>query len=355
MADAEKMPQGQEPRVRETHMHAEICEIPRALARLLDQSMEPIGEAAARLREKNPGLIVSIARGSSDHAATFLKYAFEIYAGVPVASLGPSVASVFGVSLDLGNAATLSISQSGASPDIIAATRMAGKSGALTLGLTNQQRSPLGDVVDHAIDICAGPERSVAATKSFVSSIAAGLAILARWQRDAALLEALHDLPAQAQKALSCRWEGVEEALDASGSLYVLGRGPSWAIANEVALKFKETCSLHAEAYSSAEVMHGPMALVQSGFPLLPLCARDAARESAVAASEKLAGEGAAAFITARNVIRSRSIGFVDTGHPLTDALCLVIPFYVFVEAHARHRGLNPDQPPLLRKVTRTR
>ena len=338
-----------------THMWAETAEIPRAIARLLENSRPAIELAATQLRNRKPGLIVSIARGSSDHAATFLKYAIEIYAGVPVASLGPSVASVFGVSLDLHRGATLSISQSGAGPDIVAATRMARTSGALSIGLTNQESSPLGDVVDHAINICAGPELSVAATKSFVSSIAAGLAILAHWQQDAALLQALDDLPRQAEKALRCRWTGLQPILQDADSLFVLGRGPSWAIANEVALKFKETCSLHAEAYSSAEVMHGPMALVQEGFPLLGLCARDAALESVIAASEKLAGEGAAAFITAKGVQQSATLEFVDTGHPLTDALCLVIPFYVYVESFARHLGLNPDQPPLLRKVTRTR
>ncbi len=338
-----------------THMLAEIHEIPEAISRILQDPDGVLTHAASALKSKNPSLIMTIARGSSDHAATFLKYAIEIVAGVPVASLGPSIASIYGVNLDLNNAATISISQSGASPDIVAATKMASASNGLTIALTNQKKSALGDVADNAINMHAGPELSVAATKSFVSSIVTGLMLLADWQDDEPLKRALIALPNHIKQALECEWTGLNEALEPEGSLFVLGRGPSWAIANEVALKFKETCGIHAEAYSAAEVMHGPMALVETGFPLLTLCARDAAHQSCIASSEKLASNGAAAFITAKGVTKSKSLEFIATGHPLTDALCLVIPFYIFVESYARELGLNPDQPPLLRKVTHTK
>ena len=336
-------------------MHREICEIPLAISRIVKEPDAQILAAATALRQAGTELIITVARGSSDHAATFLKYAIEIEAGVPVASLGPSVASIYDVDLHLSNAAAISISQSGASPDIVAASAMAKRAGALTIALTNQAQSPLGDAADHNINIQSGPELSVAATKSFVSSIVAGLCLLAEWQGDEKLRAALKELPEFARQALGCKWDGLASALKPNGSLFVLGRGPSWAIANEVALKFKETCSIHAEAYSAAEVIHGPMALVEAGFPLLTLCARDAAYNSCISTSEKLAGEGAKAFITAKDVNKSIPIGFVATGHPLTDALCLVIPFYMFVESYARQLGLNPDQPPLLRKVTRTK
>lgn len=338
-----------------THMLAEIHEIPEAISRILQDPDGSLAKASTALKDKNPSLIMTIARGSSDHAATFLKYAIEIVAGVPVASLGPSIASIYGVNLDLNSAATISISQSGASPDIVAATKMASTSNGLTIALTNQEKSALGDVAHNAINMRAGPELSVAATKSFVSSIVTGLMLLADWQDDEPLKQALIALPNHLKQALKCNWNGLGEALEQEGSLFVLGRGPSWAIANEVALKFKETCGLHAEAYSAAEVMHGPMALVDTGFPLLTLCARDAARESCIASSEKLASSGATAFITANDVAKSKTLEFIATGHPLTDALCLVIPFYIFVESYARELGLNPDQPPLLRKVTHTK
>lgn len=339
----------------QTHMHAEVQEIPEAISRFIQDSKDATAQAAQALKAKNPSMIATIARGSSDHASSFLKYAIELTAGVPVTSLAPSIASIYGVDLKLSNAATISISQSGESPDIVAMTEMAKTNGALCVTLTNKAQSPLAQAAHNTVDIHAGPELSVAATKSFISSVVAGLSVLAEWQDDATLREALDALPEHTKKALSCDWSALTETLDASNSFYVLGRGPSLAIAGEVALKFKETCGLHAEAYSAAEVMHGPMALVEAGFPVLGLAARDQAEQTCVAAAEKLAGDGASAFITSSAAQKAESLPFVATGHPLTDALCLVVPFYHFVEGYARHRGLNPDEPPLLRKVTQTR
>lgn len=338
-----------------THMRAEVEEIPDAVARFLGQCSEEVSIAAAALRERDPSLIMTIARGSSDHAASFLKYAIELVAGVPVASLAPSIASIYGAELKLDGAAGFSISQSGESPDIISAAEMIRAGGALTITLTNKPQSPLAAAAHHAIDIAAGPELSVAATKSYVSSVVAGLAVLAEWQDDAKLLAALVVLPEHMRKALACDWGALTDVLDRDNSFYVLGRGPAMAIASEVALKFKETCGLHAEAYSAAEVMHGPVALVDNGFPVLTLAARDMAEAVSVVAAEKLATDGAAAFVTSNDAVKATRLPFVATGHPLTDALCLVVPFYGFVEAYARHRGFNPDKPPRLHKVTQTK
>lgn len=339
----------------QTHMRAEICEIPDAISRFPDQSGDAVKQAAKALRAKNPCLITTIARGSSDHAAGFLKYAIELTAGVPVASLAPSVASIYGAKLNLASAASISVSQSGESPDIISATRMAANGGATSIAMTNKPGSPLALATDHTIDIAAGPELSVAATKSFVSSVVAGLAVLAEWQDDAALRLALLKLPGHTERALACDWSPLAECLDKTSSFYVLGRGPTMAIASEVALKFKETCGLHAEAYSAAEVMHGPLALVEKGFPILSLAARDASHQSCLDAAGKLVENGASVFITSGSAGPAVELPYVATGHPLTDALCLVVPFYSFVESYARHRGLNPDKPPLLKKVTETR
>lgn len=338
-----------------THMRAEIDEIPEAIKRFLDGSKTEVAAAGTALKDVDPGVIATIARGSSDHAASFLKYAIELVAGVPVASLAPSIASIYQAKLKLGNTATISVSQSGESPDIIAITEMAQASGALTLTLTNKSQSPLAKAVDQAIDIAAGPELSVAATKSYVNSIVAGLAVLAEWQDDEGLKTALQALPEHAKAALACNWDDLTAALDGDNSLFVLGRGPAMAIASEIALKFKEACGLHAEAYSAAEVMHGPVALVDQGFPVLTLAARDRAEEICLSAAEKLAGDGADVFVTADGSTKSKKLPFAATGHPITDALCLVLPFYSFVEGYARHLGLNPDKPPRLRKVTETK
>ncbi|MBX3581816.1 MAG: SIS domain-containing protein [Rhizobiaceae bacterium] len=335
-------------------MRREILEIPDAVARLLDATDDALTDAGSRLRELSPRVIVTVARGSSDHAASFLKYAIELTAGVPVASLGPSIASIYHAKLKLDGAACLTISQSGKSPDIVAMAETARTGGALTIALTNTAGSPLASACDHAMDILAGVEKSVAATKSFVNSAAAGLLLLAHWIGDEALLSALRGLPGHLRRAVECDWMSIGGALKDETSLFILGRGPSAAIANEAALKFKEACSMHAEAYSAAEVMHGPMALIGPGFPVVALAARDASEPSMIEAADLLAGKGASVFITSDRAGRAAALPFAATGHPLTDPLALIASYYGFVEAFARHRGLNPDQPTHLRKVTET-
>jgi glucosamine--fructose-6-phosphate aminotransferase (isomerizing) len=143
-------------------------------------------------------------------------------------------------------------------------------------------------------------------------------------------------------------------ALEGQKSLFILGRGPSFAVASEAALKFKETCAMHAEAYSTAEVMHGPLALVGPKFPVLALASRDAAERSVADTADALAAKEAAAYATTALVKQAQQLPFIVTDHPLTEPLALIVSFYAFVEAFARHRGLNPDAPPNLHKVTET-
>lgn len=337
-----------------TLMREEILSIPDVTTRFLDSSRVTLAAAGAKLREKNPPFLASIARGSSDHVTAFLKYSSELTAGIPVASLGPSVASIYGVTLKLGSAATLSISQSGKSPDIVSMTKAARDSGALTIAITNVIDSDLASASDLPIDILAGPERSVAATKSFVSSAVAGLALIGHWTNDQKLLAAIDDLPSAMAKAVTCDWSPFAAALENENSLFILGRGPSLAISNEIALKFKETSGVHAESYSAAEVMHGPKAIVGKGFPVLVLAARDAAEASLIDAADRLAEQGAAVFLTSNKPSQATALPFVATSHPLTDPLALLVSFYAFVEEFARSRGFNPDEPPHLRKVTET-
>jgi len=337
-----------------TYMRQEIEEIPQAAARFLSESEGVLAAAGQALKRKNPAVIATIARGSSDQAAGFLKYAIELTAGVPVASIGPSIVSIYGRELKLDRAAAISISQSGKSPDIVAMAESARKGGALSFALTNTADSPLAAAADFTIDLRAGPEKSVAATKSFVSSIIAGLGLLAHWTADEKLLAALATLPVALEAAVGCDWSPLLAALDGHQSLYVLGRGPTLAIAGEAALKFKETCGIHAEAYSAAEVMHGPVRIVEAGYPLLVLASRDAAEASVAGIADKLAAQGAMTFITSDRVSAARSLPFALSGHPLTDALVLIVSFYGFVEALSRRRGFNPDQPPHLKKVTET-
>lgn len=339
----------------QTNMRREIDEIPEAAARVLAQQSDAIAAAGRALKSTDPSFVVTIARGSSDHAALFLKYAIELTAGRAVASLGPSLASIYGARLKLDGAAAIAISQSGKSPDIVAMAKAATDAGATSLALTNTVPSPLADACSHALNICAGPEISVAATKSYVNSIVAGLAILAEWTGDAALGKAVAALPEQLGKAVRLDWTGLIDDLAEARSLYVLGRGPGLAIANEAALKFKETSGLHAEAYSAAEVLHGPVALVGPAFPVIALAARDAAEQSVTGMSDGLAEKGAYVCVTSAGAKSAKSLPFIATGHPITDALALIVPFYGFVEAWSRARGLDPDRPVNLKKVTETR
>ena len=335
-------------------MRREIEQIPAVIANMLDQSGPVLDGAATALRDLDPAVVATIARGSSDHACSYLKYAIELTLGLPVASIGPSIASIYGRDLELGRAASLSISQSGKSPDIVGMTQSAKRSGALSIAITNTPGSPLDEAADFTIDLHAGAELSVAATKTFVASIVAGLSLVARWSNDAALNSAIADLPNALAKAIDCDWSELVAALDGHQALYVLGRGPGFAIANEAALKFKETCNIQAESYSAAEVMHGPVAIVKPGYPVLGLAARDAAEASVADMTHKLATQGALAFLTSDRPGAARALPFINTGHPLTDPLALIVSFYAFVEALSRHRGLDPDVPPALKKVTET-
>jgi glutamine---fructose-6-phosphate transaminase (isomerizing) len=321
-------------------------EIPAAIERLLSNGASRMEAVAREALALNPRFLVTVARGSSDHACTYLKYASEL----PV---GPSVASIYGTSLLLEGSVCISVSQSGKSPDIVAMTRMARENGAYAVAVTNDAASPLSEMANATLDIHAGPELSVVATKTFVTSAVAGLWLLAEMKSDEALLAALKALQEAAARAVAADWSPVIEALQ-GGSLYTLGRGPTWAMANEAALKFKETCQIHAESYSSAEVMHGPVSIVDAGFPVLAFAAGDAAEDSVASVADGLAARGANVFVSSRRATRATVIDHVRTGHWLLDPLALIISFYGMVETVAVSRGGNPDVPRHLNKVTET-
>lgn len=338
----------------QSHMAREVAEIPEAARRFLSQSREAVARAAEAMRKADPDVVVTVARGSSDHAATYLKYAVELLAGVPVASVGPSVASIYHRPLRLARAACIGISQSGQSPDIVDMMRAAGEGGALTVAITNHADSPMAQASAHCLALQAGAEQSVAATKTFVTSVLAGLALLAEWQEDDALRDAVAKLPVVFDQALTMDWSPLAARLARAQSLYVLGRGPAFAIANEAALKFKETCGLHAESFSAAEVLHGPSAIVQAQFPVLALGVEDAALPRLRETAERLAAQGADVFLTGAEAAGATRLPSLPDMHPLCSPLVLSVSFYAFIEGLARRRGFDPDVPPHLRKVTET-
>ncbi len=330
-------------------MASEAAEAPDAVARFLDRNAAALAEIGSRLRRKPPPVILTSARGSSDHAAGYFKYLAEILHGVPCCSIGASVVSVYGAKLAVADAVCLTISQSGQSPDIVALQEAAKRAGALTIAIVNVDNSPIGNSADICLPLHAGPETSVAATKSFIASLAAGAAIAAQWLGDADLLAALFRLPGDLRRAAAVDWpEAVGFAAQAE-SLYVLGRGPSLPVAAETALKLKETCAIHAEAYSIAEVMHGPLELLGDGFPVLVYSPEDRSRASSHDAIARMRTTGAMILVAGEG-----GLPVIRTAHPLLDPISMIQTAYGFIEKTARARGRDPDRPRLLKKVTET-
>lgn len=336
----------------ETAMLRETREAPEAAARLLDREGAAIKALGKRLATLAPPVVVTSARGSSDNAAGYLKYLAELTTGVPVASIGPSVASIYGVRLQLTGAAMISISQSGRSPDLVSAQRAARAAGALTVAIVNATDGALAQEADITIALHAGPEHSVAATKSFISSTIAAAMLVAAWSGDAALSAAIAGLPDALARALACDWSAAEAAMVQAGSCYALGRGPGLAIAQETALKAKETSAIHAEAFSFAEVMHGPLRLVETGFPVIGFVPEDAAALSNNAALARLAQVGGQVFSVGQGP--GTLLPAVSTGHGATDPIAMAVSAYVLFETVSRARGHDPDHPAHLRKVTET-
>ncbi len=330
-------------------MAREAAEAPEAVARFLQRNAGILKDIGTRLRQKPPPAIITSARGSSDSAAGYFKYLVEILTGLPCSSMGASVVSVYGATLQLKDGLCLTISQSGKSPDIVALQEAARKAGALTVALVNVEDAPAALAADICLPLHAGPELSVAATKSYIVSLAAGAAIVAHWLARRDLLSAVSALPEQLAAASKLNWpEAIELARDAE-SLYVLGRGPALPIAVETALKLKETCAIHAEAHSIAEVMHGPLELLGEGFPVLAYSPEDEARQSSRSALAAMRKTGARVL-----AVEEGGLPYVRTSSSLLDPISMIQTAYRFVEATAVARGRDPDRPRLLKKVTET-
>jgi glucosamine--fructose-6-phosphate aminotransferase (isomerizing) len=243
-------------------MFREAGECAEVVARQRERNRGIIAELGQRLREHKPRALITLARGSSDNAATFARYLIETRAGVLTSSASPSVGSLYAATPDLAGTAVLAISQSGRSPDLLAAAEQASANGALLVAMVNDETSPLAQLAEIVVPLEAGPERSVAATKSFVASLTAILDLLAGWTQDRGIDAAISDLPETLRASWELDWTPALSPLRSAEMAYVIGRGPGLGIAQEAALKLKETCGIQAEAFSAAEVRHGPMPVV---------------------------------------------------------------------------------------------
>jgi glucosamine--fructose-6-phosphate aminotransferase (isomerizing) len=337
----------------QTLMFAEAAEASQVVSRQVADNSALVEDLAKRLRHSPPRGVVTYARGSSDHAATFAKYVIETRIHILTASAAPSVASVYGGGPDVSGLFAMAISQSGKSPDLLAAMSAAREANALTAALVNEEDSPLASLCDVTIPLRAGPERSVAATKSYIAALSAILHLVSEWVGDEYLAGALADAPALIADAWESDWSSLIECLTDVAGLFVISRGPGFAIAQEAALKLKETCQIQAEAFSAAEVRHGPMALLGPDFPVLAFRQSDESGAGIDDLVRDARERGAPVFVVSGRHSAETDLP-VPAAHPLIEPILQIAAFYRAANAVSVARGLDPDRPPHLSKVTET-
>ncbi|WP_295801139.1 glucosamine-6-phosphate deaminase NagB-II [uncultured Microbulbifer sp.] len=328
-----------------TVMESEAREAPERIAEQLQSNAGIMAELGERLRNKPPRFVMIVGRGSSDHAGVFAKYLIEIETGTPTFAAAPSVSSVYGKKLKLEDALVIVISQSGRSPDILAQAQMAKDAGAYTVALVNDESAPIKDIVDLLVPLKAGPELAVAATKSYLATLAAVLQLVANWTESPELKGAVENLPQTLSEAIDSEIQLRPEDLAAVKNLVVLGRGPGYGITRELALKLKEVCNIHAESFSSAEFLHGPVTLVEQKLTVVNVPIED---ESYQAHSEQIADIIRRGGTLINLHVPSKGV------HPRVAPLALLQRFYIDVAHVAVSRGINPDAPAGLNKVTQT-
>jgi glucosamine--fructose-6-phosphate aminotransferase (isomerizing) len=336
-----------------TLMFAEAHDAAAVLRRQYSRNADRIAALATRLRGQPPRVVVTLARGSSDNAATFARYLIETRLGILTSSASPSIASVYDAAPDMTGTMLLAISQSGRSPDLIAAATAAKERGAFVVSLVNDEHSPLFALADVAIPLDAGAEKSVAATKSFIATLGAILQILAEWSADASMRATVQALPDLLDRAWAADWSPALSILHQADHLYVAGRGHGLGVAQEMALKFKETCGIHAEAFSAAEIRHGPMALVGPQFPVMLIAQDDQTQDSVRTLAGAFTQRGAPVLVAGLGGGPGTALPTLDAD-PLIQPILMTQSFYRMVNNLSVQRGHDPDRPPALAKVTET-
>lgn len=337
----------------DSRMVSEAAQAARVVRNQLELNAVTVRRIGILLRELNPRAVVTCARGSSDHAATFAKYLIESHTKLLTTSAAPSMSSLYDAQPDMRGVVFLAISQSGKSPDLLASAENAKRNGATVIALCNTPDAPLTQLAHHTVPLCAGAETSVAATKSYIASLSAIVHLTACWTDDRALIDALIGAPDRLEQAWNLDWTAALPALQRANNLFVVGRGYGLGVAQEAALKFKETCGLHAEAFSAAEVKHGPMALVGRGFPVLMLSQNDESRGGIEKLAAEFVSRGASVLLAGAKVDGAIELPTV-AAHPVIEPLLMVQSFYRMVAELAPARGFDPDRPPHLNKVTET-
>ncbi len=338
-------------------MLQEIAEQPAVLERTIAAEQEKVTRIGDHLRQSDRDLIILVARGSSDNAALFGRYLFEVTTGIPVSLCAPSVFTLYNAKLDLRRAIVIGVSQSGEGTDINFVLERAKESGAFTLAITNEGDSTMADLADEALLIHAGPERSVAATKTYTGQM------LHFYLLAAAIGDRRLDyfrLPELAEAALKLRprVEEIVERYSFMENCVVVGRGVNYGNSYELALKLMETCYVVAERFSSADVFHGPLAVVERRFPVIMFGPAGVTKESSVALLERLRELHADSLCITndRDIARlsSRSIMVSNEIDEFLTPVPFIIPAQIFAALLAEAKGLDPDAPRSLAKVTKT-
>jgi len=306
------------------------------------------------LRAANFSSAVTIARGSSDHACGYLAYLIMARLGRLVTSLPMSLVTLSKAPLLTANTLALSISQSGQSPDVVEPIQFFRAGGATTVALVNDSASPLAQAAEWTMPLHAGKEHSVAATKSFITSLVASARLVAAWQDDAELTAGIAALPDALRAASQVDWAPALDVLAPARNIMVVGRGIGFPVALEAALKFKETSALQAEAFSGAEIKHGPMALIDDGYPLLIFATRGPTQAGLVALAGEMRGRGARVLLAAPSDVAERDLTLPVAATPDLDPIVAIQAFYVMAAHLSRARGMDPDRPRHLSKVTKT-
>jgi glutamine---fructose-6-phosphate transaminase (isomerizing) len=337
-----------------TLMLQEAREAPAAVAAQLAASREAYGAFGRWLATHDPRSVLTVARGSSDHAAHFMAYLIMARLGRLVTSLPMSLVTLYQSQIRTEGLLATAFSQSGQSPDLVAPMQYFKTHGAGTAAFVNDANSPLANAAQFVFPLMAGEEKSVAATKSFIAQLVAGARVVAAWQQDSALASAIDALPDALARAAHADWSAGVEVLSRVERMYVIGRGTGLAVAMEAALKFKETSVIQAEAFSGAEVKHGPMALIDEGYALLVFAPRGPAQAGLLKFASEMKERGAHVLLAAPIDTPGVNLPLIETGAADLDPISVVQSFYPMVEAVSRARGYNPDKPKFLAKVTKT-
>lgn len=339
---------------------SEIREQPETLARQ-QKLLRPVVERIAKiLMERRFDYVYLIARGSSDNAGTYAKYLFGIENRLPTALAAPSMVTAYGAPPRLDRALVISISQSGRSPDLIANVEDARRQGASTVVITNDAQSPLAAASEFVIDVLAGPERAVAATKSYTGQLAAIAMLSAFMANDKYRLYQMDDLPELADKILrdATVVERTAERYRYMNQCVVLGRGYHFATVNEWSLKLKEMTYVVAEPYSSADFRHGPIAVVRKGFPIMAVVSQGAVSDDMMSVLRKLRHESEVELFVVGDSREAVELGHAGVRIPCIpewlSPILAILPAQLFTYHLTQVKGYDTETPRGLSKVTKT-